>query len=199
MSAMPAFTWRSQLARFLPSGQAWKYKEGGFLDRLIAALAEEFARADARLERLLDEADPRTTLELLADWERVAGLPDSCTGMPDSISERQAALVQKLTARGGQSIAYFTEVAARLGYAITIDEPDYFEAGDDVGYECGSEDWRHVWIVNVHYDGDLPNLVVFSAGDDAGRRLVDWGSIDLECIIARLKPAHTIVHIAYEE
>jgi uncharacterized protein YmfQ (DUF2313 family) len=27
---------------------------------------------------LVEEADPRTVAELFADWESVAGLPDSC-------------------------------------------------------------------------------------------------------------------------
>ncbi len=194
-----AETWRGQLARFLPTGRIWQVPEGGAFDGLLSGLAEEYARADARISTLLEEADPRTTLELLIDWERAAALPDACTGTPDTIAERQAAVVQKIATRGGQSIAYFTDVAALLGYPITIEEVRPFEVGDEVGSLTSDDEWRHVWFVHIRFDGDLPNLVVAKVGDSVGVRVRDWGMIDLECIIGRLAPAHSIVLFSYEE
>ena len=41
---------------------------------------------------LIDESDPRSTLEMLNDWERAFGLPDSCTDAADTLAERQNAL-----------------------------------------------------------------------------------------------------------
>ena len=66
--AHDADAWRGQLERLLPSGPAWAVPADGTMDNLLAALADEFARADGRITALLDEADPRTALELLGNW-----------------------------------------------------------------------------------------------------------------------------------
>ncbi|WP_157081126.1 putative phage tail protein, partial [Novosphingobium naphthalenivorans] len=96
-----------QMKQLLPKGAAWDFAPDGTFARLLLALAAEFARIDSRALDLIGEADPRTTLELLPDWERVAGLPDSCTGAPDEVAERQAALHQKIAGVGGQNKAAF--------------------------------------------------------------------------------------------
>ncbi|WP_241085114.1 putative phage tail protein [Candidatus Vondammii sp. HM_W22] len=54
-----------------------------------------------RAESLLNEANPRATYELLAEWEAFANLPDTCTGSTLTLQERRAVLVQRLTATGG--------------------------------------------------------------------------------------------------
>ena len=78
---------------------------------------------DARAADLLErESDPRSTIELLPDWERNWGLPDPCYTSPQSIDERQRALVMRMTMLGAQSRQFFIDVAAMLGYTITITE-----------------------------------------------------------------------------
>jgi|GEM_PF-2742733 len=62
----------------LPSGPAWPRESDAFVTRLLDAWAQELARIDARVDALIEEADPRTTSELLDDWEREYGLPDEC-------------------------------------------------------------------------------------------------------------------------
>jgi len=197
--AHDADAWRGQLERLLPSGPAWAVPADGTMDNLLAALADEFARADGRITALLDEADPRTALELLGNWETTAGLPDSCTGTPDSLDERRTALAQKIAEVGGQSRAYFTALAGALGYATTIEELGPARIGDRIGARVGGTEWSHVWRVHVSLDAGLPNARVARVGDRIGVRLRGWGSIDLECVIRRHAPAHTIVLFSYEE
>lgn len=160
-------------------------------------------RVDARAADLLNEADPRTTLELLEDWERVAGLPDTCISSPDNIPERQVALTSRLNDRGGQSRAYFIELAASLGYVVTIDEFTPFRCGDTCGKPCYGEDWVYTWRMNVlPIEYDLPEdqfyFAQFRCGDTCGKPLRGWGAINLECVINRRKPAHTNVLFAYQ-
>ncbi len=193
----------SQMRQLLPTGAAWNAPAGSNLVQLLAALAEEFARIDARAGQLIDEADPRTTLELLPDWERVLGLPDSCFKAPDNVSERRVALRQKITGIGGQSRAYFTELAARLGYFITIIEHRCARVGMLAGDLVNGEDWQFAWTVNVEpFEGDLPTSADFFAylkvGDEVGGRLRGFGAIDIECAIRRAAPAHTVVLFAYQ-
>lgn len=160
------------------------------------------ARADARGVDLIEEMDPRTTQELLGDWERMTGLPDGCTGAPDSTSERQAALHQKLTSTGGQSRAYFIEVAAKLGYSIEIEEHRPCAIGMPCDVPVYGPDWAFAWTVHVlppegWYDSSMA-IAVAKIGDPVGIRLRGWGSLDLECVIGRSRPAHTIVLFTYE-
>lgn len=189
------------LRQLLPRGAAWDFAPDGTFARLLEALAAEFARIDARVIDLLDEADPRTALETLVDWERVAGLPDSCAGAPDNVAERQIALVQKLTSLAGQTPADFIDLAALIGFEIDIEEHRPLRVGFRVGDACKDEAWAFAWTVRVQpFDGaGRPVLAIahFKVGDRVGARVRGFGSLDLECVIRRAAPAHTAVIFAY--
>lgn len=190
------------MAQLLPKGPAWSFAPGGIFARLLLAFGAEFARIDARALDLIEEADPRTTLELLPDWERVAGLPDTCTGVPDEVTERHAALHQKIAGVGGQNAAIFIEIAARLGYAITIEEHDPCRVGARCGDPANGEDWAFAWTVHVQpFEGYLEESSFYAyakAGDPCGVRVRGFGALDVECMIRRAAPAHTTVLFAYD-
>lgn len=191
-----------QLRQLLPQGDAWAVPSGGALAGLLLGLAEELARIDARAGALLDEFDPRTTLELLPDWERVAGLPDTCTGAPDNVGERQAALHQKLTRISAQNRAAYIEMAARVGYIIEIEEHRPARMGMRIGERLGGPAWAFAWTVKVRpFDGWLEESTFIAQarlGDRLGVRLRGFGALNLECLIRRAAPAHTIVLFAYD-
>lgn len=191
--------YRDQLVALLPPGLAWPRDADSTLVALLGGPAEELARVDARADALFDEADPRTVLELLVDWERVAGLPDPCSGAPTEIGERQVALTNKIAQRGGQSIVFFIELAARLGYYAEIVEFTSCDAGFAAGAPCNGENWRHAWEVRTFVGSDeyRSGLSEFVAGSSAGDRLIGFGSLDLECLINRARPAHSQVIFSY--
>jgi len=182
-----------QLQGLLPPGPAWPRDLESLVTKLLTAFAAEYARVDQRIEDLLNEADPRTTTQLLSDWERVAGLPDVCTGPLDSIAARRDALVARLTNLGGQSRQYYIDLAAALGYEITITEFRPFTVNSGVNDPLCSQEWRFVWQVNAAQD-TVRRFTVNSGVDEA---LASWGNALLECAISRLKPAHTLVQFAY--
>ncbi|CAN5489168.1 DUF2313 domain-containing protein [soil metagenome] len=207
---MDAPAYLDQLQQLLPNGPAWPRDRDADLTRLLDAFAQEFGRLDARTARLIEEADPRTTLELLSDWERVAGLPDACTGQISvTIPERRAAIVSKITARGGQSPAYLTALAASLGYQVAIEEFRPMRAGCRAGDRCHSVDWAFAFRVDVLPPRDVPGgeFTTASVSDTrfragagrAGDRLRSFGSTALECVIGRAKPAHTVAIFAYPD
>ncbi|QQQ19662.1 YmfQ family protein [Brevundimonas vitis] len=195
MRTAQAYT--EQLQQLLPRGAVWTRDPDSVLTAVLAALAVEFARLDARAEQLLVELDPAQTYELLGDWERVLGLPDGCTPVTGTISERRAAVLQKLTSLGGQTPAFYIAMAAHLGVEVEI-----FEFDPDVddyapGLDISDGRWRYVWRMNVLTETDF---TVFRAGvSAAGDRLVEGGALDLECVIRRAKPAHTQVVFSYPE
>jgi uncharacterized protein YmfQ (DUF2313 family) len=185
-----------QLQALLPPGPAWTRDDDAALTHLFAALAVELARVDGRAWRLIEEADPRTTAELFADWERVAGLPDACTaafGGTQTLAQRRSALVGRLATQGGQSPAYFIGIAAALGYAITITEFNAFTVGSCVSESINGQAWNFAWQVNAALATVQPFLVDSSVGDP----LAAWGNALLECVIRRFAPAHTTVLFSY--
>lgn len=184
----------AMLQNLLPLGLAWPRQPGTNMENFLSALAVELNRVDIRVDDMLREAYPLTTSELLTDWERVTGLPEECEGLADSTQRRREAVNQKLSSIGGQSPAYYIDVAQRLGFEITITEFRPFVAGDDAGDPVYGDDWAYAWQVNAPEE----SVTYFEAGNgSAGDPLASWGNELLECVINRLKPAHTIVIFAY--
>ena len=187
--------YQRQLIDLLPPGPAWSRNPESILGKLLHGQGEELARVHNRALDLIEEADPRTTLELLPDWERVAGLPEPCVDPPDTLDERRTALVDKLTRLGGQSRQFFIDLAAKFGFVVTITEFKPFTAGSLAGDPVNSEEWQYAWQVNAP---DTTITSVFRAGQSfAGDPLRDWGNELLECLINRFKPAHTHVEFVY--
>ncbi len=187
-----------QLKALLPPGQAFPREPGTTLHNLLDGMSIELARVDGRGEALPVEANPSSTSELLPDWERVAGLPDKCSGaLEETIQGRKQALLTKLTSTGGQSIQYFIELAAALGYDVTIEEFRPFRAGvSHAGDSLTNGPWMFTWRIRAAATA----IIEFRAGSSAaGERLRTWGNDTLECKINQLKPAHTIALFAYGE
>lgn len=181
------------LQNLLPPGPAWPRDHNSLLAKMIDGFAEEFAAIDVRSSILIREADPSTTSELLADWERVAGLPDLCTGVPVSVALRRELLVAKLTNVGGQSKLFFINLAAKLGYEITITEFRPFRTTSHVNEHLADSAWNFVWRVNSAQN----TIRKFKATSRVNEPLASWGNLALQCMITRLKPAHTHVQFAY--
>lgn len=193
-----AAEYREQLKALLPPGQAFPRDPGTTLHDLLDGMSIELARLDVRASVLPQEVNPAASLELLPDWERVAGLPDKCSGvLEETLQGRRNALLTKLTSTGGQSPAYFIELAASLGYTVTIEEFRPFRAGMSVaGDPLTNGPWVHTWLIRA----PQASITEFRAGlSAAGERLRTWGNDTLECKINQLKPAHTIALFAYGE
>ncbi|GAB7527903.1 DUF2313 domain-containing protein [Pseudomonas sp. 3A(2025)] len=185
-----------QLKMLLPPGQAFPRDAGTTLHNLLDGMSIELARVDGRGEALPLEANPASTNELLSDWERVAGLPDKCSGeLEETLQGRKNALLAKLSSTGGQSAAYFIELARTLGYVVTIEEFRPFRAGRScAGDALTNGPWRFTWRVHA----PQTSIISFRAGiSGAGERLRIWGNDTLECKINQLKPAHTFALFAY--
>lgn len=149
------------LRALLPTGAFWDAPEGSVKLELIRGVTREFERVDDRLEQLLLEMNPATTTELVADWERVFGLPDPClAAAPSTIEGRRAAIVSRLIARGGNgpSVPFLTDIAVALGYDasdVIIRRFAYQPA--DCESACvdalNDEDagWPYVWeVIAIH-------------------------------------------------
>ena len=181
----------------LPTGPVWPRDPDGVLSRLVRGLTGTHWRAWQRVRDLLEEADPRTTYELIRMWEIDCGLPDPCVAdPPSSIEGRRAAI---LTRRHEGSITtpmQFIALAATLGYEIEIIEfrPFRTYSGCD-DYLNSDEGWAHTWQVNILNSALAIFEMTCSSPCDSFIR--EWVTGDLECLFERIKPAQTHIIWAY--
>lgn len=186
--------YRSQILSVLPPGPAWSRESDSVLVQMLHGFADSLTRLHNRALELVQESDPRTTQELLLDFERVAGLPEEGVDQPSIDTDRRDALVEKLTRVGRQDCAYFIEVAKKLGYTIAIREFKPFTVGSSSGDEIYGDEWQFVWEVQSPQETITFELV---SGASSGDPLRSWGNSLLEQVLNKLKPAHTTILFTY--
>jgi uncharacterized protein YmfQ (DUF2313 family) len=200
-------------AGLLPTGPAWPREPDHVLQVVLAGLAQiwgdEVEVLAARL--LVNESDPRQTVILLPDWEKAWGLPDACLAEPLTVADRQKTLVAKMTMLGAQSRAFMTAQAAREGYTIAIKEYAPFMCGvsrcgdtsaqnpDNDGsprWQIGAPEMRFYWTTSI----GQARLSWFraSSGQAGVDPMLRIGiATDLDCMLTRIKPAHTQIVFDY--
>lgn len=201
--ALTVDDYAGQAMALRPPGRLWGDDPDGAAVQISfwRATAEAFVRAQAAWCTLVNiEAFPCSALGLLEAWERAFGLPDPCVTTPQTVAERQLAVCAKMTARGGQSRAFFQALAAALGYEIEITTYRPFTCGLS---ECsgpdqiGGSDLRFYWRVAV----PGPRVIWFECGSSpcGGMPLAKISRADdLECRIRHVAQAHGDVIFAYE-
>lgn len=185
-----------QVTYLPPPGRAWVPTPGNPLVGVWNAIGATLWGAHQRAVSLLEqEADPGQTVELLPEWERDYGLPDPCTALGPTLAQRQRGLLAKVAAQGGQSRAYYIQVAAALGYSVTITEYHPFRLGiSSFGDLLLGAAWQFTWQVNV----PTANVTRFRFGMSAfGEPFWTVDTAELECRLRALAPAHTVLLFSY--
>ena len=183
-----------QFQRLLPRGRVWHRGWGTLQAADLLTLMPTWARLHTRAGEVIAETFPCTVAaEMLPEWEATLGLPD-CEPL-DTIQQRQAAVCAKFAMRGGQSIAYFVDLAAAHGYEIEIQTYSAFRVdinrADEPLYDSS---WDYAWTVISARE----TLVYFCADiSHADEPLATWGNAQLECLIRMYAPAHTIPMFEY--
>lgn len=207
--------YKSLLKKLLPQGFAWDQIKFDELN-LLEGLSGEFCRIDERGTDFLRELDPGTADELIPDWNQLLGIPDECTLPGATLADQQTQARQKLAEQGGLSAAFYEDVLTRLGF-VDPEVTDIFDfrvgrnrVGDaltnpfDIPFRVGTgrvgerlrlTGWRYVFQVKVVQDDIRP----FRVGQNTvGQPLVEFGNDQLECIMFKLKPAHTQPFFVFE-
>lgn len=181
------------LKRLFPRGPIWNFSlEGSNLANLLEPFALELERFSQDFTDLLKESVPglSTTSGLLTDWERIAGLPDSCSPLASTESQRQQVVHNKIFAKyPGLTKQFFLDYAAGLNVTVTITQ----DPGGDV------------FRTTHKADGSVQRVSHMPTGDLDGSRLnsslsvyafnvevtadPDGNQDILECIFSKFKPA----------
>lgn len=188
--------YRDLILKLLPRGRAFTREADSDTYRFSEAMGTELSRVHARVRNLLyKELDPKTTSDLLEDFEFEYGLPDPCGGLSVNPAKRLDNLISRITSLGGQSADYFIDTLHDNGVDITVTYQKPFTAGDLAGSEVKSNAYYYIWFV------DIPDTQIykFKAGlSHAGQPLVTSTSPEsVVCFIERLKPAHTVAVYTY--
>lgn len=145
---------------------------------------------------VLREQQPDIAQAMFSDWERNYALPDSCVGgaaAPESA--RRANLLERVAGRGNLSRAYMLSIAERLGYpGCSISEPSLMTCADPCDGALNGPEFVGVWTLHVPVSTAVVQMTCTSPCDNALRT---WGNTQLECVINRRKPAHTLALFAY--
>lgn len=169
--AHDAADYARQAQQLLPPGPAWPRDSEALLTALLEALGEEYALAEASARSLMDEADPRTTSQMLPEWEDAFGLPDECSD-PGADEERRLNLVARYLGARNASRPSIEKLAGALGYSVEIVARRPFTCESACDDSLLGELDRFHWTVKT----------ASGANDQI-----------LRCAIERLAPSHTLV------
>lgn len=171
---------------------------GGVYDADLAVEATSLDTAQASADMLLEEMFAYGSFDLLERWEKTYGLSVSPA---DSLQIRRNRVVQKLQELGALDIQYFIQLAAGLGFVITIAElmplmPGWMGAGEEVMSQnidgTSNADW--CWRVSIT---SQPGFY-FRAGESVSGESLSYSyHAELEALFNELKPADTFLDFVY--
>ncbi|QZA52603.1 YmfQ family protein [Pseudomonas sp. 2hn] len=191
--------YHAQLRSLLPPGPAWDLEFNRGIDQLLLAGADLLAVEDGRAQDLLAESNPDTVRELVPDWERVMFLPDPCMGESPKFEDRQLAVRRRLTEVGGQSRAYFVELAITQGYPnaqVIEHRAPRFGRSRFGSARFGTWSAQFMWTLDT---GPRRRLGRRFGAAYFGETFGGNPSGALECALRRSAPAHAIEFIKYGE
>jgi Uncharacterised protein conserved in bacteria (DUF2313) len=151
----------------LPPGKLQRELDA-FLAKLLLANAQELARVDQRGQDLITEADPRTTTELLPDFEKMLALSGDAT-----LAERRARVVSVLLRRQRYRPVDFQQVLSPLLGVAPADVQVVEQSHADA---MAQGDAREIYRFFVYRDPSLPG----TWDVDAAQKMID-----------SMKPSHT--------
>lgn len=186
-----ALDFTERLWALLPRGPIWEARAGSNLRKLLTALAQEPSRAYQRDQDLLAEMDPRTTTELISDWERVVGLPDSCLAeVPTDLQERRDLVTARWVKRGaaaggvsgGPDVSFLNGLIGEMGwgpteYLIRRFHRQPFNCQSQCTDPLNTADagWRYVYeVIAKHRTAELDHYLRCQIEERYGLSGIEW-------------------------
>lgn len=159
------------LKQLLPPGRALKLVES-VLEKTLLATGDELARVDARGDELLVESDPRTTDELLPDFERMLDLTADGT-----LSQRrkrvEALLVRRQRFRPVDFQQALAPLLGQLAAAVVVIER------------------TRAFAIAVHSDREIYRFFIYRDPNAPGAYDLDAA----QALVDDMKPSHTQGHV----
>ncbi|EAR7071127.1 DUF2313 domain-containing protein [Salmonella enterica] len=185
--AMSDVDYQRAMLQLMPTGPAWPQEPDSTLGKLLHALADSFARADAQIDEIaLRESMPITATQLLSDWESTLGLPE-CGDASDTVLKRQIAAQAKFTMAASLNVNFLKELALKHGYLVDIQQLYPHHCLRDCMYPLIPQEVKYTAYVTVLNYVDKYNATCL---DNCMTPLVVYESGDLECLFERYGAGH---------
>jgi uncharacterized protein YmfQ (DUF2313 family) len=185
-----------ELLALLTDGWVMPHEVDSYIGAMYLPDADAISSAEASMEALLPEIDPRLAFNLLPDYERVLG-PDPCGRdfLALSDADRRALAWQRWTAGGDMCAGYLIAQAAGVGVTITIEEFQTFQCGRaQCGDELVSDPEQFTILVTL----PSTRTTIFETGvAEAGDLLGDFTASLAECVVTDQLPLHIVPYFSY--
>lgn len=187
------------LDRLLPRGPIWRRTPGSVLDSILHAMALELARVDAQADRVLEEADPRTSFDLLQQWFTDWGIPSAClAALADpTLEEKRRELITKITSSRSLTAQFFRDVAETLGYEADIVTYSAFTVKDTADKPLLGTEWNTAYAMGITVRASSEQRL-FNTTWTVDQPLAVWGDRLFECLMRELVPAHVTAIFEYQ-
>jgi len=166
------------LQQLLPPGVIWTRDPDRRLTLLLQGIADEVVRAHNYVTTGFEEADPQTTTNLIAEWERACGLPEFGV-FPVLIADRRHVLIVKLRNVGGASEPHWEAFALLYGFAVDVEDGP----------------WTFYWTASCP-----AQIHRMDCNDECNSPLITFSSVVMPMVLAweKYKPAHTAIYWTHE-
>jgi len=192
------------LSAHLPLGWAWDAFRiaGKRAYRLLLGMSRGYDDMTAALARLATEIDPRTTTEMIGEWETAVSLPDACLPRAQTLAERRAWVLWRLKKKRWNTRQDWHDLAALFGLTIRItpgwlvQEPALYAAKYPKRYDrfpklgrfrvyidVMGQKWRGYPYDDPLTPGSSYPIAYGTGGDASGFR----------CLIERVAPANILI------
>ena len=193
-----------RLLHHTPLGAAWVAfrvectKAYSFWQSVAAGLND----LDVALCRMIHEFDPRTTDELISEWETSVSLPDPCLPAASDLQERRNWVMFRLNKKRWTTAQDWIDLAKLFGLTITVtpgwlvQKPALFRSCFPVRFDLFPKLGRfRVYIDIAGYKGGGFAYGDPNNGDDFPIPFGPDGDdfSNFKCLIERVKPANVIV------
>lgn len=138
--------YKQALINLRPRGRIWEVRPGRLSDKETDIQGEAFAKAQEKIDGIIDETDVRTAEDCLEEWEDIYGLPHD-----GSLEERRLALLLARQ-KGLQTVKFYENLCATVGVEVSIKEHCPFMFGDSEAggdHEIGPEDIVYYWEIAI--------------------------------------------------
>lgn len=196
--ALAADAYVDSMLALLPEGAPWPRDPDSWWALLFRGLYPEYLREQSMLDQMLNEMSVSTAQLFFQEYEAEYGLPDKCVASEQTVSQRRASLVIKEAAVGRQDKQFFIDVAAQLGFEITITEYSENNPGPQTDYNglpIRGADWNFVWQINAPQTTVQPRQY----GSAYGEAYTVFGNDILECAMRNLAHDHRVLFFAYSD
>ena len=136
-----------------PRGRVWPVGADGVQAVVFRGIAKLLVALDAAASSILAGSLPGSLVSgFIPEWEATLGLPDPCAGADPTVSQRAGQIQARFIGGGGQSRQHYIDLAAALGFEITITITNFspFRVGHShIGDPLYDASWSFVWGVTV--------------------------------------------------